>query len=66
MIVFIVGKKLSGKSYTTKQFLQRTKRNVVIIDPLMEYEADQRFFTAASFIAALKNGPLRKRVAITP
>lgn len=65
MIVFIIGKKLSGKSTRTKEFLKRTKKRVVIFDPVGEYEVDKRFSDAETFEEAIKAGDLPKRVAIT-
>jgi hypothetical protein len=54
MIAFVVGKKLSGKTYYTQHFLERTKKPFIVVDSLVEYHVDTRFDNVDDFITTLE------------
>jgi len=55
MIAFIVGKKLSGKTYYTQRFLERSRKPFIVVDSLVEYKVDSRFDNVQDFIEAMQN-----------
>jgi len=54
MIAFVVGKKGSGKTYYTQDFLKHARKPFIVIDSMMEYEVDSRFDSVENLIATLQ------------
>jgi len=66
MVSVIIGKKLSGKTYTIKEFLAKSKKAAVIIDPNAEYDVPRRFMAMIDFENAILNKePLPNRIAFS-